>query len=106
MYKRQCLYLLSAQTDQTGNAEIQFGYMLDGFPIFHPEDHTAKVTVEEGVITSFTVRLRNYASSEKSTALLPVLQAAAAVRSDAPAELLAGYWDDGSDVLSPAWLQK
>ena len=100
------LYLLSAQADQNGNAEIQFGYMLGGFPIFHPDDITAQVTVEEGVITSFTVHLRSYTSSEKSTALLPTLQAAAAVRSDGPAELLAGYWDDGNDTLSPTWLQK
>ena len=99
------LYLRSITSDAHGNAEIQFGYMVNGYPIVFPDGYAAKITITENAITDMTLQLRTYTLSETAASMLPVLQAAAAVQGETP-ELFPGYLDDGSDLLSPCWLQR
>lgn len=99
------LYLTSAKMDRRGNAEISFGYMVAGYPVALQED-AVRIEIEGNQITGITLHLRSYAASDKTTTLLPVLQAAAAVQSDTPQELFPGYLDDGSELLSPLWLSR
>ena len=99
------LYLTSAKMDRRGNAEISFGYMVAGYPVALQED-AVRIEIEGNQITGITLHLRSYTASDKTTTLLPVLQAAAAVQSDTPQELFPGYLDDGSELLSPLWLSR
>ncbi len=100
------LYLRAAESDGDGSAKIEFGYLLDGYPILFPEDCAVKMQIENNAITAFTLHLRAYTRSDAADALLPVLQAAAAAQgADAP-ELFRGYYDDGSDTLPPRWLRR
>ncbi len=100
------LYLKYAAADHNGNAELRFGYMVNGYPVMFQDDYAAKFQIENNTITAFTLHLRNYTVSEKSCTLLPTLQAAAAARDDTARELFCGYFDDGSDALSPCWLRR
>lgn len=100
------LYLISVASDQDGNAEILLGYMADGIPIEFQEGYAVRIEIKANVITGFSLHLHSYALSDKSTTLLPVLQAAAAAQGAEQVELFSGYLDDGSDTLSPCWLRK
>lgn len=100
------LYLRSAVTDGKGNAELLFGYMVDGYPVVFQDDYAVRFQIENNVITAFTLHLRCYTVSDKSRTLLPALQAAAAAQGDTARELFCGYFDDGSDTLVPCWLRR
>ncbi len=100
------VYLLSVENNRQGSVEVLFGYMLQGVPIEFPEGYAMRVTIENNTVTAFTLHLRRYTLTNRSTSLLPVLQAAAAVRPQSGAELLLGYFDDGGDTLQPTWLRK
>ena len=101
------LYLSSASSGENGSATLQFGYMVNGYPVVFPEDYAVQIQIEDNVITAFTLHLRSYTISDQSRALLPSLQAvAAAWDSDTPRELFCGYYDDGGDTLAPGWLRR
>ena len=97
------LYLTSVEMDRRGNAEITFGYMVNGYPISLQGD-AARIEIENNHITSVSLHLRTYTVSDRSTVMLPVLQAAAAAQGSAQRELFPGYLDDGSETLPPCWL--
>ena len=98
------LYLSSAEADQRGNATVAFDYTVNGYPVVFPNRHAVEITIENGVITSISIQMRTYTALETTTALMPALQATAALPADAPAELFPGYYDDGGDALQPCWL--
>lgn len=101
------LYLSSASSDESGSATLQFGYLVNGYPVVFPEDYAVQIQIENNVITAFTLHLRSYTVSDQSRTLLPSLQAVAAARdSDTSRELFCGYYDDGSDTLAPGWLRR
>lgn len=100
------LYPLSILCDSQGNAEVSFGYMINGYPIAFRDSPAVKITMKDHTITNITLHLRNYSLTATSSALMPVLQASAAAQSDPARELFPGYLDDGNELLSPCWLQK
>lgn len=100
------LYVLSVTVDRLGNGEVSFGLMIDGCPIVFEEHCAMQVTIEENVISAFSLHLRSYTLSERTATLLPILQATAAAQTGAPCTLFSGYYDDGSTVLSPTWLRR
>lgn len=100
------MYLRSVSTDGNGNAEVLFGYMVVGYPVVFQDDYAVKIQIENNTITSFSLHLRSYTLTEKSSTLLPVLQAAAAAQDENAHELFCGYYDDGSDALLPCWLRR
>ena len=77
---------------------------MNGYPVVFPNRHAGEITIENGVITSISIQMRTYTALETTTALMPALQATAALPADAPAELFPGYYDDGGDALQPCWL--
>lgn len=98
------LYLSSVSGDRHGNASITFDYTVNGYPIVFPGKHAVEITVEDGVITHISMQLRTYTLLDTATTLMPSLQATAALQTNTPSELFAGYYDDGSDALTPCWL--
>lgn len=98
------LYLSSASGDRHGNATITFDYIVNGYPIVFPGKHAVEITVENGMITHISMQLRTYTLLDTTTTLMPTLQATAALQTDTLSELFPGYYDDGSDALSPCWL--
>ena len=98
------LYLRSAVRTQEG-WEIDFGYSLNGVPVQLEEGYAARFQVSGGRIRQATMYLRSYASAGGDSAVLPPLQAAAALLAEGleGRELLLVYPDGGGDTLTAGW---
>ena len=98
------LYLVSVkETDQ--GWEVEFGYSLNGIPVFTEGGCAARFLVEGGGIVQFSLYLRSYANSGAASLILPPRQASAALsaRGLKGEELLLTYSDSGGDTLSAGW---
>ena len=98
------LYLVSA-AESAGGYDVSFAYHLDGVPVLSDSGPAAQFRVENGRVTSFTLRLRRYTDSGETAAVLPLRQAAAALAAldRQTAELLLTDADRGGDRIVPGW---
>ena len=93
--------LLSVEQGSDGAWEICFGYTLSGALVEVEGSLTAaRFLVEEGRISAYEIKLRQYQDTGERTALLPEAQAAAAMGSlgDAGRELALCYFDEGGEA--------
>jgi len=91
---------------EEGTTEITFGYVLDGIPVLlNREGWAAKFLMKDGAVTEFTFYFRSYEQVERTTMLLPELQAAAAMSAlDVKgSELVLAYSDNGSETVTAGW---
>ncbi len=98
------LYLMSAQEDKDGLI-VRFGYCLNGSAVQLEGDCAARFLVQEGQITRFELNFRNYADQGETSMVMPVRQAAAAMKAlglDGE-ELLLVYGDGGGDTAEAFW---
>lgn len=98
------LYLQSVR--QSGDTTtFQFGYQSGGVPIrFSDGGHAAQVTLNGAVVSSLSLRFRQYTAAGENTLLLPLTQALAIAGDHPGAELSIGYADQGGGAVRAAWL--
>lgn len=99
------LYLRRMETHIEGGWRITFDYALNGSHVALETGNAAEFYVENGEITSFTLRLRRYTQTGETTPVLPSLQAAAAVQAMqwSGRELLLIYQDRGEEQVTASW---
>ena len=74
------LYLAGVETSEDGAVTVSFGYSLNGAAVLLPADGcAARFTVQDGQITDYTLRFREYEETAEHSLLLPERQAAAAL---------------------------
>lgn len=82
---------------------LRFGYQVGGVPVrFADGDAAAEVTLDWGVVSALTLRIRRYTPGGSGTPLLPLRQALAAAGDGV--ELAIGYADRGGSTVSASWL--
>ena len=95
------------ETLADGSVELTFCYLLDGAKVqLWKEGWAARFVFQGANLTSFEICLRQYQGTEKSCAILPETQAAAAAAAmgQKGKELQLCYRDDGSsDEISAGW---
>jgi hypothetical protein len=98
------LYLMSAQEGPDG-LEVRFGYSLNGSVVSGEEDCAAYFLVRNGRIAKFQLQFRCYTDSGAHSAVMPPLQAAAALSAMGleGEELLLVYHDAGGDTATAFW---
>lgn len=98
------LYLSAVRETQDG-WEIEFDYSLNGIPVCMDQGSAAHFVVSDGKIAQFTMRLRSYAASGTTSAVMPPKQALAAFSAlDLEGqELMLTYTDSGGDTVSAGW---
>lgn len=100
------LYLIGTEQKQDGSTVVYFGYLLNGAAVRLPEDtYAARMIAKDGYISDYTLCIRAYQKTENSSAVLPELQAAAAMKAMGMQqdELLLSYLDKGDDQVTAAW---
>lgn len=98
------LYLAGMESDEDG-ATVFFDYMALGTPIrFADGAHAAEVRIEHGSVTAFTLRVRRYTLTERSSLLLPISLARAVAQRYPNCELTAAYIDSYADTVSASWI--
>lgn len=103
------LYLMGTETRQDGSVEVRFGYLLDGAAVQLYEDGcAARIVITGGYISDFTLNFRAYEATGTACAVLPELQAAAAMDALHPAgdELVLCYLDAGGTQVTAGWVAK
>ena len=93
-------YLISCTETENGGMEVRFGYLLNGAEVrLSGGSCCARVVVTGARISSFTLHYRSYTDSELDASVLPLEQAAAAMRALEPdgGELLLCYPDGGGE---------
>ena len=103
------LYLAGVETGGDGAVTVSFGYSLNGAAVLLPEDGCAvRFTVQDGQITDYTLRFREYEETAEHSLLLPERQAAAALDALSPEgrELLLCYTDNGGDTVQAGWVAR
>ena len=103
------LYLAGVETGEDGAVTVSFGYSLNGAAVLLPADGcAARVTVQDGQITDYTLRFREYEETAEHSLLLPERQAAAALDALSPEgrELLLCYTDNGGDTVQAGWVAR
>ena len=103
------LYLVGVETGGDGAVTVSFGYSLNGAAVLLPEDGcAARFTVQDGQITDYTLRFREYEETAEHSLLLPERQAAAALDALSPEgrELLLCYTDNGGDTVQAGWVAR
>ena len=103
------LYLAGEETGEDGAVTVSFGYSLNGAAVLLPEDGcAARFTVQDGQITDYTLRFREYEETAEHSLLLPERQAAAALDALSPEgrELLLCYTDNGGDTVQAGWVAR
>jgi hypothetical protein len=105
MFSAGSAQLYLEQVQQAGTVTtLTFGYQSEGVPIrFTDGQSAAQVVLSGTVVTSVTLRLRQYTAAEV-TPLLPLRQALGIAAQERGAELSIGYIDDGSGTASANWL--
>lgn len=98
------LYFTGVRENGTG-LEVAFDYCLNGIPVHLEDGAAAWFQVEDGRITRFVLRYRNYSDSGETSVVLPIRQAAAAMEALnlEGAELLLTYSDTGGETVSASW---
>lgn len=99
-----CLAEINETAEQT---EIVFQYCLNGVPVKLPEGYAAaRFVVSNGAIKDFSLYLRCYTDTGETSLVLPVVQAAAAMKSMKAdgKELILLYEDLGAEQLSAGWV--
>lgn len=99
------LYLTGVQ--QNGQTvTLTYGYQVQGVPVcFSDRAHAGEVVLTDAVISSLTLRLRQYAVQEGTDSmLLPLRQALAIAERYEETELYIGYTGDGSGRATAQWL--
>lgn len=105
------LYLIGRDSGEE-DVTLYFGYQLSGADVVvRQEGYAAKVTIRQDSVVDFTLQLRTYrAASEAAAPVLPVTQAAAAMRALGVegSELVLSYLDAGnsSDTVSAQWVAR
>ena len=105
------LYLIGRDSGEE-DVTLYFGYQLSGADVVvRQEGYAAKVTIRQDSVVDFTLQLRTYrAASEAAAPVLPVTQAAAAMRAQGVegSELVLSYLDTGSssDTVSAQWVAR
>lgn len=98
------LYLSGMERDETG-ATVRFDYMVGGTPVrFSDGSPAAEVRIEGNSITAFTLCMRRYTSTERSTALLPTALSRAIAQRYPGCELTVAYIDTYGDTVSASWI--
>ena len=98
------LFLNGVATDETGSTVV-FDYMYDGTPIlFADGTHAAEVRIENGFITSFTLRLRRYSAGEQDSLVLPLSLSRAIAQRYPDSELSVAYVDSYADTVNAGWI--
>lgn len=103
------LYLAGVETGGDGAVTVSYGYSLNGAAVLLPEDGcAARFTVQDGQITDYTLRFREYEETAEHSLLLPERQAAAALDALSPEgrELLLCYTDNGGDTVQAGWVAR
>ena len=103
------LYLAGVETGEDGAVTVSFGYSLNGAAVLLPADGcAARFTVQDGQITDYTLRFREYEETAEHSLLLPERQAAAALDALSPEgrELLLCYTDNGGDTVQAGWVAR
>jgi hypothetical protein len=104
------LYLIGTEQQDNGATVVYFGYLLDGAAVELYEDgYAARVVVRDGYISDFTLRFRTYQETADYSAVLPEIQAAAAMKALEihGNELMLCYLDgEGTQRLTAGWIAR
>ena len=103
------LYLAGVETGEAGAGTASLGRSLHGAAVLLPADGcAARFTVQDGQITDYTLRFREYEETAEHSLLLPERQAAAALDALSPEgrELLLCYTDNGGDTVQAGWVAR
>ena len=97
-------YLSRVEETQNG-WRLEYEYSINGIPIQLKSGPAAVFEVENGSITSFTLRLRSYNTGEQRQIILPPVQAAAAMTALEleGREMMIQYQDRGEERVVPGW---
>lgn len=84
---------------------LHFGYQFGGLPIrFSDGSFAAEVQLDGTMVSSITLRLRQYTATDTDSLLLPSAQAQAIAGAYPKAELALAYVDSGGTGVSAQWL--
>lgn len=100
------LYLMDVEATGEGRLTVRFGYQLDGAAVFVGQDgYAAQVEISGGEISAYHLQLRSYAYLDEGPAIMPELQAAAALGAldGEGLELMICYPDSRGDTVAAAW---
>lgn len=99
-------FFLSAVRQTEEGLEVVFQYCLDGAVVLLEDGYAARYLVRDGQIAQFWLNFRNYTSTGKTSVVMPVLQAVAAMEAKdlRGEELLLMYTDPGGDTASASWV--
>ncbi len=100
------IYLIGLEKLRDGGWAAEFGYSLDGAAVqLYGADFAARFILRDGAVKEYTLRFRRYTATGEEAALLPELQAAAAMTAleRQGGELLLRYEDNGGESVSPFW---
>ncbi len=94
---------------EDGGWEVRFGYTLDGAAVqLYDEGYAARFQIQDGQITGFTLRLRQYTDTGERSIVLRELRAAAAMEAlpAAGRELVLCYEDSGGETIRAGWVAR
>ena len=99
-------FYLSGVEENGEELEVSFNYCLNGSVVHLEQGDAARFQIRGGQIVSFTLALRSYTNSGKTSVVMPVRQAAAAMEAQEleGKELLLIYTDSGSDTVTAGWM--
>ena len=96
---------LRAISHEEDTSVLQFGYHVNGTPVrFSDDSYAAEVTLEGSVITSLSLRFRQYTAADEQSLLLPLRQALAIASQSGGISLAIGYADNGAETMAACWL--
>jgi len=97
------VFFEALEYETPGGCTVSFGYYIAGGRIHLPEDaFAARVTFTSGTVTGAEFNYRCFTYSGEFTRLLPEKQALAA----ADGEFILGYYDEGMEIMLPAWVKR
>ena len=98
------IYLENIQ--QNGDSTtLRFGYQVGGVPVRLANGQSAAVVTLSGTtISSMTLHIRQYATTENDSLLLPLRQALAIAANTPDTDLSIGYVDRSMDSIKATWL--
>lgn len=100
------LYVMDVQENNSGSLIVLLGYQLDGAPVLvGREGYAARLEIRNGSITAFRMQLRSYVYQGTGVAVLPELQATAALQGNGEngLELMLCYPDAMGDSVTAQW---
>ena len=102
------IYLMEVEETEDG-LSVRYGYSLNGAEVsLSGGDSAALFTIQDGQITSFTLRFRRYEDTGQTSLVLGERMAAAALETLDPEEreLVLCYSDSGGDTVQAGWVAK